>query len=303
SVIRYVKYDAESTLRQDVENSRIDAGWIFPADLNQRIERYTAGETKVKLVSVLERGSGISLNLSHERLYGALFPHISYGVYQSYLQENIEQAAKMDEATLRHYYSKVMSGGDLVRCEYFGGGAVRQENYLILPLRGLLTILLLLCGFAGMMYHLQDARAGVYDWLPAGKRILPAVGNILVATTDAAVAMGVALACTGLCHSWKEIPALILLVACGTAFCLAFGMLCRKETVLSAVVPITLLLMLIICPVFYSFSPLSWLRPLCPMYYYLYAVSNLKFLLYGVLYILAAGLLVWGMERFKNRKF
>lgn len=303
SVIRYVKYGAADDMRRDVADSRIDAGWVFPADLQQRIERYTAGETSIKLVTVFERDASVALNLSHERLYGAMFSHISYGVYQNYLRDGRVSPAQADDATVRQYYSKVMLGGSLIRCEYLGGGTFRKENYLIVPLRGLLSVLLLLCGFAGMMYHLQDAHAGVYDWLPSGKRLLPAVGNIFVAMVDSAIAMGLALACTGLCHSFKEIPALVVLVLCGTAFCLAFGMLCRKETVLSAAVPIVLLLMLVICPVFFDFRFLRFLRPICPLYYYLYAVSNLHFVLYGILYTLVIGLIVWGIQFFQNRKF
>ncbi len=301
SILEFRVYDREKDLRDAVERGIVDGAWIFPNDLQKRIEKYVESGFVGKLVTVVEQEDSVPLQLSHEKLYGALFPSISKHLYRTFIRDGLLTEQQASDRLLEEYYSGVLDLGSLVKSEHLNGASIRQENYLLIPLRGMLALLILLCGFAGMMYHMQDVRAGVYDWLPERDRLLPAIGNVFAATADAAVATLIALACAGLCRTFWEIPAMILLVFCATAFCLLVGNACRKETVLGAIVPILLLAMLVICPIFLNFEMLFPLQILCPPYYYLYALSDLRYLLFMLAYIAVGFSAVFGINTLCNK--
>ena len=54
-----------------------------------------------------------------------------------------------------------------------------SDSYLIMPVRGLLAILIMLCGFASVLVFLNDKSNGKFDWLTLQKQILPGFAQCL----------------------------------------------------------------------------------------------------------------------------
>ena len=66
------------------------------------------------------------------------------------------------------------------------------------------------------------------------------------------------------------------------------GELTESIGTLGGVMPILTLVMLVLCPVFINIANIPQIQLLLPPFYYLSAVRNTEFVLYGLVYVLAS---------------
>ncbi len=285
SILRYEVYPSEGAARQAVKENRADAAWIFAADFENVIRQYTAKETRKVPVTVLERETSIPLQLSHEKLYGAVFPHIAFSAYDVFVRA--EFSADTEAA---RYYTETTGGDSIIKMEKLHAEeGSTAGNYLTAPLRGLLSLLVMLCGMAAVMYFLEDTAAGRFDWLPKNKRIFPALGTCLAALLMAGTTMEAALFAAGTATTLlRETAAMFLFALSAAGFCLVLSQVFRKAGSLGAFLPFFILTMLALCPIFFNMKILRPIRLLLPPYYYLQAVYNAAYLFYMGIYILCA---------------
>lgn len=302
SVLRYTVYTSEREARQAVAGNREDAAWIFAEDFENALRSYGRGETRRAAVTVVERETGISLQLSHEKLYGALYPYIARAAYDDFIER--EFSGRIPAETAHRAYEETVGGGNVIRMEKMhNSGGAATGNYLTAPLRGLLSLVVMLCGMAACMYYLEDRSAGRLDWLPGKMRIFPAVGTAGAALLFAGIAMLAALFAAGI-HTalWLELAAMALFVLSAAGFCTVLALLFRKPGVLGAALPFLLLTMLALCPVFFNMKILRPVRLLLPPYYYLQAIGNPAYLLYMFFYCIAVFLAAAALHFFLNRR-
>ncbi len=283
-----------------VRNGQADAAWIFKEDLSDRIEEYNASMFgKKSLVTVVERESDISLQLSHEKLFGALFPELSFSIYKNYVLSNVVSYEQISEDILKDNYDPYAENKSLVVAEKIDGAeAEKQSDYLTLPLRGLLSVVVVLCGLAGIMYHQKDEECGVYDWLAPRKHIIPKFATCFAACFDGAVAMLIALGVSGMFVGFlKETVAVLLFVLAATAFCGLIGTFTRKSSFSGQIIPFVIFALLALSPIFFNFKSMKIFQILLPTYHYLYAIADFTYLLNLVWYSIIAILLCYVLDR------
>ncbi len=303
-VIDFKFVDSSDKAEDAVKTGQTDAAWIFHKDLSAKINEYvTTKNKKEPFMTVIERESDIALQLSHEKLFGLVFPYMSYSLFEDFMANEVFDEGEISTEEIKEGYDTAIGGGNLVVFEKIDGSIKEvKSNYLTAPLRGLLILVVLLCGLSAVMYYQSDRERGIYDWLSNRKHIL--FGTLLCASAvfDACVAVVVALVFSELFVSfWIEICAILMFVPAVTAFCMLVGVITRKTSRTGQIIPFLMIIALVISPIFFNLSSLRVIQSLLPTYYYLYAVYNPIYILYMALYSVVTFTVVYLLNRAVER--
>lgn len=287
-VLRYVVCDTEEEAEGLVESFQADAAWIFPEDLVECMREAAAHKLVEPVVTVIEREDSVPLIFSREILSSALYPDFSYLVYQDFVRDDL--GLEVDESELKEAYELTLIEGSLFQIEYFDGQATEDSSYLLAPMRGILALWLVLCGFAASMYFIQDERRGTFSWMPVKHRLWLAFGFHTVLLSDAAAVLLIACRIAGVFTVWyKEIANAVLYMGCVLVFCNLLRLLCGTLERLGSCIPIFMMGMAVLCPVFINLNRFRPLNYLLPPYYYLQATHSTYHLYLMAAYICVTG--------------
>lgn len=285
SIIRFEKADDISSAYTSVEKGKADALWLFKDNLANRIESFATKDNTEPLVVVVERETDVSLQLSHEKLSGCIFPYLSLEIFDDFMLSAVFTPDEISKEQVKQIYQSALGGGDIITFESVSGKTQdTTTNYLTAPLRGMLSLVVVLCGLAAVMYHQSDRENKIYDWLSPPKHIIFGIATVFSAVFDSTVIMVIALAVSGLFAGATEIiSALVFTIAC-TAFCLLIGCLTRKASITGKLIPFIMIVLLVISPIFFNFEFLKTAHLLIPTYYYLYGIYSPMHILSMLLY-------------------
>lgn len=285
NVFRFVKAKTADEAHDSVVYGKSDAAWIFSSNLQDKIESFVSG-MNTPFITVVQRENDVALQLSHEKLCGAVFPYVSREIFKKYMLNNVFTPDEITEEQIYEYYEKALGGGNLITFKKIDGTPnATDSNYLTAPLRGILALAVLLCGLAAAMYHQADRENRVYDWLSPTNHIIPGIATISAAVFDSTVIAVIALGLSGLFGSpILEITASLSYVLATTAFCTLVGTLTRKAKRTGEIIPFLIILGLVISPIFFNFVALKPFQIFLPTYYYLYAVHQPIYILYTLVY-------------------
>lgn len=294
SLIRFERCDSPADASALVEEGSADAAWIFNDDLQRRIAKF-AGHTHQNnaFVAVIQREESVFLRLSHEKLNAALYPYISMAVYSDYVLDNVVNISELSEEEIREFYLSVNAEGadlfDFVYADPDGeGGEIADTsgaNFLVSPLRGLLAIMVVLGGVAVAMFYMQDEARGAFDRLPRGTGFSFSAVYHSAAVIMVAVVVFIALLMTKMTvGAAYELLALFIFCMCTVGFCICLRLLLRDIRLFGAVVPILIVVMAVLCPIFFKAPNIPIVQYLLPTYYYIRAFSSTRFVWYMAIY-------------------
>ena len=286
-LIRFLLCETPDAARLLVENGTADSAWIFRAGTADRVAAFAAVNHEINApVTIIQREESVLLALSREKLYAALYPHNAYALYRGYVTEEIPELGDISEEQFRAAYDAVDAPGDgLFRFALSDPDNSVPDgdsiSYLMAPVRGLLSIFVVLAGLAAAMFYLQDERAGRFDWIPAHVRPAFAFLYHLTAVADAAAAALIALFLSGVALSpARELLLMLLYLLPVTGFCMLLGQLCGRVALLGVLIPPLTVSMIVLCPVFFSVPGILRLPAhLLPPFSYLNAVYSTGYLL------------------------
>lgn len=268
-----------------LEIGKADAAWIFEDDLEARICKFiNAPLRKNSFVAVYERDSNVLTMLSREMLSGTVFAHCGPYVYLNYIRKNVPKMCEVSDEALLTHYEAVTLDGRLFEFSLMDDADMsalpKNTGYLSSPVRGLLAIVVVLCGLAGAMYAKQDEARGTFSWLSQNRRPWAELAGQVLCVTNTAIAAGIALGVFGSVGHWlRELVILVLFIPCVSAFSMLFGRLCGSLRFLCMWTPILLVVMLVVCPVLFDLNPFYELQWLFPPTYYVNAVYSDRYLL------------------------
>lgn len=274
-------------------DNRVDAVWVFHKDHSESVSGFTKDlvmDTKGSkgAVEIIEREDNVLLQLSRMELFGALYSDLSFSLFDNYINLKLSDHA-VDEDTLKSYYDNNRNTGVLFSYRDTDDRSKREkdvsESYLFTPLRGILLLLVLLCGLAAAMYYRDDLDKEIFTWMPVGNRWVFEHIYLLTALVDGGVVVLITFFITGLAGPpLTELLLMLLFIASGCCFCSIIRKLTRNLRSLATFIPILMLSMLVICPVFIYIRGLRGLQLLLPPFYYLMAQNNTVYLNYFVIY-------------------
>ena len=289
-IIEYTVCASPGAARREVENGNADAAWVFASGLENKIYDYASNPNNHKpFVTVMERESNVALLLSHVVLFEKVYPTLSYDLYDNFVRTEM---GITDDELITSAYEKNNDLSEIVQIEYINADyapANKNASFVSSPLRGMLSLIIMLCTIAAAMLFIKDRKTGKYDWLMPSKHILPAAGLSLSAAVISGVMVFLAIYAARINTSAAvEILTIIEYILAAAAFGTVICILFRSEGLIAALLPVFILVMLLICPVFFNFKAMKPFKLLFPPFYYLNAVNEGRYLIYTLIYIVCA---------------
>lgn len=294
TIIRFLDAPDPESAIEAAARGQADAAWIFTEDYDANLSNIAAGGSRV-LVEVYAQEDTVFTRLAREKLFAAVYPDLSRQIFRQFIAETTGDIPEKDFET---YYNMQAAEGSLVRfaladSSTSGEDALRND-YLLLPVRGLLSILIFAAAMAAAIFYAQDDRNGCFTWLPSKERhgmLLSYIGSAVLWTALCSLA---ALYVTGVAGSLPHELLLMLLYGIAvTALCSILRRILRKAEYLAIFLPVAILLVLGLCPVFLNFRTLPLLSNLLPSYHYLHGVNSViytrRLALAALLYAAADG--------------
>lgn len=279
-VIFFSRCDTPEQAQELVSTGQADAAWIFMDDLEHRVAEFVRKPLyKNAFVQIIEREKSLPLTLTREMLSGVLFECYSPVFYLQYIRQNCPELAEVSDAELMTYYDNFSLNGQLFSFTMLDGTdgeqLLEEANYLTFPVRGMLAVVVTLCGLAGAMYDMKDRRLGTFGWVSARRQPMVRFASITVCVANVAVAMLIALSLFGVASDFRrEILLLVLYILCVSSFSLLVGRICGNEKLLGMCMPVLVVVMLAICPVLLDSGRFYRLALLFPPTYYVNGVHS-----------------------------
>lgn len=308
-------FDTPQEATEAVKTGKCDTAWIFAENLSEKTKNFAENPgIENAMVHVVERQQNVLLRITHEKLSCVLYKHVSPHLYISYIRSNVAELETLSNEQLMEYYDSYLLDGELFEFSTpaADGMDASEISYLVTPVRGLLSVLVVLCAMASAMFFVQDQKSGTFAWVAESQKKYIEFLCQAIAVLNVSVAMVIALAISRLTVGWaREILVLLLYVVA----CSLFGMLLRNvfcnNKILGALIPLLITIMIALCPVFFEWRQLKWLQMLFPPTYYINAVYSTNYVKYMIVYIVVCTLLIFVVQfvnrmitqlRFANRK-
>lgn len=297
-LILFREVDSPENAVDQVAHGKADAAWIFPDDMAQHVERFVEEpDADNAFVRVVQREEKVMLMLTREKLGGVVYDLCAEHIYLNYLRQNLPQLDGASDQELLKLYENTDLDGDLFayeQTEGVDGEDNESGHYLMTPVRGLLAVVIVLCGIATAMYYVQDSGHGIFAWMPQRLRPVAELGCQLVSVVNVSLAALLSLAVTGLTGSLGlELLVLLMYSLCVSVFSMMLRRLCGGIRGLGTMMPLLVVVMLLVCPVFFDLGALRQAQFLFPPTYYINAVYNEAYILYMLIYTSVAALVYY----------
>ncbi len=276
SLVRCTEYESEAEARAAVMSAQADAAWIFRDESADELQRFVSNRGTRGAVLIVEREETVFLRLAREQLAAAIYPEVSRMLFRSFLIERLGASPEAPAAFFEQYYqTRVTDDPVIIFSRDDGSDPSSTADFLAVPVRGLLALLLVLTGLASAMYLNEEERRECYLRLSRGRRrFLPLLCH-LTALLPMALVILIALRLSGLLGAWpQELGRMLLYCVSAAVFSELIRKLCRSQALLGALIPVLMALMMALCPVFLDLKMLEPVRHLLPPYYYLNAVRS-----------------------------
>lgn len=298
SIIRFSQCSTEKYAMEKVLKHHADAAWIFDENFDEKLDEFTGFNSVKPVLKIIERESTVPLKLSREVLFGAMYSNISLLTYKNFVYSNMVTEKEIGKDGVERYFTSLERENNIIEIQTLDARPVKKEdnNYLTAPLRGILSLIVLLCSLTAAMYFLKDNEEGRFNKMPPRKRAFPAFVSCLSAVIISSVTVLVTLFFSGIWTGFmNEAVSMLVYIFTATAFSLMICVVFKSYGKLGAVIPGIMISSLVLSPIFFSLKILKPLRMLIPTHYYLYSVYDSKYWIMGIMYsiimLLAAMLL------------
>lgn len=301
SILRYISFDSEEDAVTALTESSIDAVWIFPSDMEERLLHLARNERIGSVVRVIEREDDVALVFTREVLCSRIFPLFIYDTYTEFIREKLGNTA-VSEEELRSLYDSLLWKGNLFHGDGSEEAETGQGSYLLAPMRGVISIWMVLAGMAALLFHRQDIRNGLYDTVPGRKRILYSFGLQAVVLINCGVMSLCAFGILGIfTDPLKEVVCMALYILCISVFCNILGLITNSMEGTGVMIPFVIIAMIVLCPVFIDLRQFGIIRAFLPAAQYLSAVYGLSPLMHMCIYALLGTALCIPANHLRNR--
>ncbi len=284
-LVLFVECASPEEATEMAKSGSADTAWIFDADLETSIYDFVAKRiSKNSFVTVVEPENRTLLKLLREVLSGKLFTYCTDVLYLQYIRENAPELDHVsDEKLLEYYEDAALSDGLFVTTDIEGNvvATPEDENYLTAPVRGMLAVVVVLAGLATSMYYIKDEEHGTFAWMSQRRKPLMELGCQFISVLNVLTVVQLALVLSGQSVHWgREILVTGLFALCVAAFAMLVRRLTGGIRGLGMVTPLLVVVMLVICPVFFDLGMLRQLQLLFPPTYFVTGAYNSSYLWY-----------------------
>ena len=303
-VISYYQCYDESQMRKDVLTGKAECGYIMPDDMPQKITQFSS-KKKQGIITAIVKKESISTKIVNEIIYGRLFSERAYPVLKDFINEKQpDRLTSAEDEKMYDTFSKYLIEPLMFSFEYADGSKNdllnnddSSHNYYMLPVRGILSVLILVSSMSGVLMLSNDDRKNTWGFIRLSKRPAFNYFYIFMSILPIAICSLAAIFITGISTNvLNEIRLMVLYTLLLTGFSSLLKALIKNIYVLCSLIPVTVLLSLIICPVFIDIGSIvpqaRFVRLFLPTNYYLDSIysgpAQLKMFILAILVSLLA---------------
>ena len=277
SALSFVEVETEEEAIRLVQANKADAAWIFPEDFEGVMKTYfQEGIWDEPLIRVVEKEDNVMLHLSREVLFGGLYSSITYTVYEQFVRTEVLDGAEVSDEELWESYQKTNMEENMFVFSYLDGETADMgTSYMLYPVRGLLALVIVLCSLALGLYFMQDEQNGIFIRLPLNRTVWGSVLYQMPGLVDVGLVVLLALFFSGVAIGLlTELGLMFVYLWMVAGFSDLVRRLCKKQVRLGALIPMLVLVMLAVTPIFMGAPNMKWLQLLLPPYYYINALHS-----------------------------
>lgn len=277
SALSFVEVEIEEEAIRLVQANKADAAWIFPEDFEGVMKTYfQEGIWDEPLIRVVEKEDNVMLHLSREVLFGGLYSSITYMVYEQFVRTEVLDGTEVSDEELWESYQKTNMEENMFVFSYLDGETADMgTSYMLYPVRGLLALVIVLCSLALGLYFMQDEQNGIFIRLPLNRTVLGSVLYQMPGLVDVGLVVLLALFFSGVAIDLlTELGLMFVYLWMVAGFSDLVRRLCKKQVRLGALIPMLVLVMLAVTPIFMGAPNMKWLQLLLPPYYYINALHS-----------------------------
>ena len=303
-VISYYQCYDESQMRKDVLTGKAECGYIMPDDMPRKIAQFSS-KKKQGIITAIVKKESISTKIVNEIIYGRLFSERAYPVLKDFINEKQpDRLTPAEDEKMYDAFSKYLIEPLMFSFEYADGSKNdllnnddSSHNYYMLPVRGILSVLILISSMSGVLMLSNDDRKNTWGFIRLSKRPAFNYFYIFMSILPIAICSLAAIFITGISTNvLNEIRLMVLYTLLLTGFSSLLKALIKNIYVLCSLIPVTVLLSLIICPVFIDIGSIvpqtRFVRLFLPTNYYLDSIysgpAQLKMFILAILVSLLA---------------
>lgn len=303
-VISYYQCYDENQMRNDVLTGKAECGYIMPDDMPRKIAQFSS-KKKQGIITAIVKKESISTKIVNEIIYGRLFSERAYPVLKDFINEKQpDRLTSAEDEKMYDAFSKYLIEPLMFSFEYADGSKNdllnnddSSHNYYMLPVRGILSVLILVSSMSGVLMLSNDDRKNTWGFIRLSKRPAFNYFYIFMSILPIAICSLAAIFITGISTNvLNEIRLMVLYTLLLTGFSSLLKALIKNIYVLCSLIPVTILLSLIICPVFIDIGSIvpqaRFVRLFLPTNYYLDSIysgpAQLKMFILAILVSLLA---------------
>lgn len=285
-IISYYECDDEIQMRKDVLTGKAECGYIMPDNMQKRIAQFSA-KNKQGIITAIVKKESISTKIVNEIIYGKLFSERAYPVLKDFINEKQpDRLTSGEDEKMYDIFSKYRIEPMMFSFEYANGSKNDllnnddgTDNYYMLPVRGLLSVLIMVSSMSGILMLSNDDRKGTWGFIKLSSRPGFNYFYIFMSILPIAICSLAAIFITGInTNILNEIRLMILYTLLLTGVGNLLKALIKNIYVLCSLIPVTVLLSLIICPVFIDIGSIvpqaKFVRLFLPTNYYLDSIYS-----------------------------
>lgn len=156
--LRFLLYDQEESMKQDVASGTLDCAYTFPPSLRTLLLE----QNYKKCITCYTSSSTILDDLSQEIVFAALFRHFGKDIVLHYTNQTDFFPTPQKSRALRKIsslYSTYLEGEEVfsLQYQYLNQSASEESpDAVVMPVRGLIAVLLFISGLSGGVSFLKD---------------------------------------------------------------------------------------------------------------------------------------------------
>lgn len=176
--VYYYRSESVEDLRADVLTGHAECGFVFHEGLWEAMVR----EEAEGYITVYQNTKTTNADFIKEEIYADMYSYLSYDVLMYYLSDDEFEDGLTDEertAYLSEKYRAYVTEGGVFTLSYLDGGntvvrdmsdVAADNSFLMKPVRGTLSLFMLMAAMAGAVFWAIDEKEGVYKTLGYAER-------------------------------------------------------------------------------------------------------------------------------------
>ena len=281
----FAEYKSKDKMERAILTDKITCGITFEKDLEAALFEYSNGTYQneptnncplsITYRDVYEKSA--NLILCKEAFFSKIYDVYSEAVMLVFAKDKINvndegikklRELRNEQDVIENFFTFTYANGEK-NTILSGEDTI---SYLLLPLRGLIFSLILLCGMCGGILYLHDEERGFFKNVKYQNRYIYNIAYVFVPTTFASICGFIGLYIGEVADSpLSEIRLMFLFAVMVMAICTIFIHLTRSLNLYVSILPLYIISNIIICPVFINiadFLPIfKYIRLFLPVYY------------------------------------